>query len=137
MVISYCFSDKFERVRFDHTSVKSYLMARAILTEYQVPVKALWFSVNREGITMLNDRFEPLDADTLSEKADSLGTHSDDLKRFADPRQDRMPYRELMAMRQSSHCDENDLERHRSAMRKMTRRLSRMLPAIRRLQSQK
>lgn len=83
---------------------------------------------------MLQNRFQPIDADGLSQKADSLKEDGDSLALPADPRKDRTPYRALIAMNRFSEDDRDDLHRHITAMRRMSRRFARMLPVVRRLQ---
>lgn len=57
---------------------------------------------------MLKDRFGPIDAEYLNDKADSLTVRSDEFVLFADPREDKTPYAALMQMKDASSLAVDD-----------------------------
>ena len=81
---------------------------------------------------MPQKRFQPIDVDGLSEKAESLTADHETVPLPLDPREERESYDKLLEMKLRDGIDPDNLEHHRTAMRKLTARVARALPIVRR-----
>ncbi|MFQ1700050.1 hypothetical protein ACJ5NV_05590 [Loktanella agnita] len=83
---------------------------------------------------MPQERFKPIDAEDLIEKADSLDSHQNNYTAFADPRQDRTAYEDLIGANDESLQADHNLNDDQTVMRRLGRFFA-MLPGLRRLHS--